>query len=341
MARDGKLRALDLESHVVTNWNEGFGKNGTNATGATNGGNASPALFFGGAGGSAEDGHGGNGGLLEWLSGQGGSTTGSGSAGSGGPGFYFGGAGGNASGTGNGGPGGLALFGGGTGGNAVDDAATAGSGGDAQFAGGGGGVNHAGTGTGGNGGNAILQGGTGAGGGAGGGTGGNGGHAFVDGGAGGTGTNQGTKGIAKIGTQPSTLRVECGRASGAPVRDLSSQEHPTTAETPPGPDPEEYGLDSSHDTVLVDATSGGLNANLPAASTCPGRQYTVRKTAGSGTVQFVATGGDTVDGAATRVIGAGTGGIGNAHELAVTVQAYPDGGGWFSVRNLIIFDPPS
>jgi hypothetical protein len=78
-------------------------------------------------------------------------------------------------------------------------------------------------------------------------------------------------------------------------------------------------LDASYHTVRVDATSGPKTITLPAAATCTGRVYVIKKVdASSNNVSIVASGLDTIDAAATYNV--------TVQYTSITLQSY--GSGW-------------
>ena len=83
-----------------------------------------------------------------------------------------------------------------------------------------------------------------------------------------------------------------------------------------------FTLDSTHHTLLVDATAGAKTVNLPAASGCTRRRYTVKKTDSSANaVTLDGNASETIDGAATYALA--------TQYKAVTVQC--DGTNWHVV----------
>jgi len=73
-------------------------------------------------------------------------------------------------------------------------------------------------------------------------------------------------------------------------------------------------------TILADATGGAFAVNLPPAATCEGRVYVVKRlNAGANAVTVTPAGAETIDGAATAVLGA---------QYAV-VMLQSDGVNWF------------
>ena len=66
-----------------------------------------------------------------------------------------------------------------------------------------------------------------------------------------------------------------------------------------------YSLTATDSVILADATGGAFTVTLPTAVGCQGRQYTVKRTnSGSNNVTVGATSSQTIDGAATKALGA-------------------------------------
>lgn len=81
-------------------------------------------------------------------------------------------------------------------------------------------------------------------------------------------------------------------------------------------------LDNTHSTVLVDATSGDLTVDLPAASTCKRRVYCINKI--DSTTNTV-----TIDGNATETISGDLVKQINIQYVSITIQS--DGSNWYIV----------
>lgn len=65
-----------------------------------------------------------------------------------------------------------------------------------------------------------------------------------------------------------------------------------------------YSVTSADSVLLCDATSGSLTLTLPSATGITGRQYTIKRiSSGANTVTVAAQSGETIDGAATHVLG--------------------------------------
>lgn len=73
-------------------------------------------------------------------------------------------------------------------------------------------------------------------------------------------------------------------------------------------------LDTTHYTVLADATSGNITINLPTAASASGRVYVIKKTDSSAnTVTIDGSGAETIDGATTNVI--------STQYVSITIQS--------------------
>jgi hypothetical protein len=83
-----------------------------------------------------------------------------------------------------------------------------------------------------------------------------------------------------------------------------------------------YSVTSTDSVLLCDATSGALTVTLPTAAGITGRQYSFKRiSSGANTVTVAAQSGQTIDGAATRVLG-------TQYE---TVTVVSDGSNWWVV----------
>lgn len=58
-------------------------------------------------------------------------------------------------------------------------------------------------------------------------------------------------------------------------------------------------LTQGDDSLDVDTTSGSVTVSLPAAASCPGKQFHVKKLVAANTLTLDAAGADTIDGAGT------------------------------------------
>jgi hypothetical protein len=75
-------------------------------------------------------------------------------------------------------------------------------------------------------------------------------------------------------------------------------------------------LDTTHNTLECDATSGSFVVTLPAAAGCTGRRYAFHKNdASANTVTVDANASETIDGATTVILG---GNVGNSHLVIVS-----------------------
>lgn len=61
-------------------------------------------------------------------------------------------------------------------------------------------------------------------------------------------------------------------------------------------------VDDSMETILCDATGGSFPVNLPAASTCAGKELDVKKTTSPNTVTITGNGAELIDGANTLAL---------------------------------------
>lgn len=87
-----------------------------------------------------------------------------------------------------------------------------------------------------------------------------------------------------------------------------------------------YTLTTSDYTVLVDATGGATVINLPSASTVTGFIFVIKKTdASANTVTVTPSGGQTIDGAANRVL--------SYQYSAITLQS--NGTNWFAIGEVL------
>ena len=108
--------------------------------------------------------------------------------------------------------------------------------------------------------------------------------------------------------------VEQLRVSGAGTSLLAGLLAPTTAKTAT------FTAAATDYTLLCDATSGAITANLPAAASNAGRIYLVKKVdASANAVTLDGDGAETIDGAATYAL--------TVQWQSVTVQC--NGTGWF------------
>lgn len=101
--------------------------------------------------------------------------------------------------------------------------------------------------------------------------------------------------------------------SGAIVRDNQGWDQIGTVTTT-------HAAETKYQTILGDATGGAFDVDLPAAASCPGRVYTVKKIdAGANAVTVDGNGAETIDGAATFPLA--------AQWDSVTIQS--NGSAWY------------
>lgn len=81
-------------------------------------------------------------------------------------------------------------------------------------------------------------------------------------------------------------------------------------------------LDNTHSTILVDAASGDLTIDLPAATACKGRLYCVKKIdSTTNTITIDGNGTETIDGDLVKQI--------NIQYVSITIQS--DGSNWYII----------
>lgn len=100
--------------------------------------------------------------------------------------------------------------------------------------------------------------------------------------------NMSPAGLLGVNTSTPTSRLHVGGSVAMPITTVTS----TTT------------LDATHYKILVDATSGAVTINLPAASSCAGRIYVIKKIdASANAVTIDGNSTDPIDGAPTQSIG--------------------------------------
>jgi hypothetical protein len=91
---------------------------------------------------------------------------------------------------------------------------------------------------------------------------------------------------------------------------------------------ENFDLSAIDCVAICDVSDGDIRVNLPSASTCAGRQYTIRRFFSQATstayVELKTTGGDTIDGQSSKML---------SHSLAEYATVISDGTAWYIISH--------